>query len=207
MEKIFKLPISILNEKDYSFITHHYHYYTGNKLVKYSCYEYEIFISHIRVNGEHYLHVSINDNINKKNKNFKIHSITESSLKKLQERLDDYINKLGITTKFINSWQELIDAEIIKQYTTSCSVLKPEELNGDLILSDECKRLNTLGNCTGLTKLYLPDSTTYIDSNAIAGCTSLTDISFSSVTNIQNLASTSCGSIKVIPYLLFAVYT
>ena len=98
-------------------------------------------------------------------------------------------------TEQIYTWQELIDAGIIKQYMTSCSVLKPEELNGDLILSDECQRLNTLGNCTGLTKLYLPDSTTYIDSNAIAGCTSLTDISFSSVTNIQNLTSTSLQNI------------
>lgn len=130
MEKIFKLPISILNEKDYSFITHHYHYYTGNKLVEYSCYEYEIFISHIRVNGEHYLHVSINDNINKKNKNFKIHSITESSLKKLQERLDDYINKLGITTKFINSWQELIDEN--KQHLDNEMVI---EIKGDKVIT------------------------------------------------------------------------
>jgi len=78
MEKIFKLPISILNEKDNSYIIHHYHYYTGNKLVKYSCYEYEIFISHIRASGEHYLYVSINDNRKKKNKVFKIHSITEN---------------------------------------------------------------------------------------------------------------------------------
>ena len=98
-------------------------------------------------------------------------------------------------TEQIYTWQELIDAKIIKQYMTYCSVLKPEELNGDLILSDECKQLNSLGNCTGLTKLYLPDSTTYIDSNAIAGCTSLTDISFSSVTNIQNLTSTSLQNI------------
>ena len=61
MEPIFKLPISILKEKDNSYIIHHYNYYNGNKT--YSTYEYEINISHIKASGEHYLYVSINDNI------------------------------------------------------------------------------------------------------------------------------------------------
>ena len=85
MEPIFKLPISILKEKDNSNIIHHYNYYNGNKT--YSTYEYEINISHIKASGEHYLYVSINDNVKKKNKVFKIHSITENSLKKLRKEL------------------------------------------------------------------------------------------------------------------------
>lgn len=128
MEPIFKLPNSILKEKDNSYIIHHYNYYNGNKT--YSIYEYEINISHIRASGEHYLYVSINDNIKKKNKVFKIHSITENSIKKLQERIDTHINKLGITTKFINSWQKLIDEE--KQHLENVMVL---EIKGDKVIT------------------------------------------------------------------------
>ena len=130
MEQIFKLPNSILKEKDNSYITHHYNYYTGNKTGKYSGYEYEINISHIRASGEHYLYVSINDNIKKKNKVFKIHSITENSIKKLQERIDTHINKLGITTKFINSWQKLIDEN--KQHLDNEMVI---EIKGDKVIT------------------------------------------------------------------------
>ena len=128
MEPIFKLPISILKEKDNSYIIHHYNYYNGNKM--YNTYEYEINISHIKASGEHYLYVSINDNVKKKNKIFKIYSITESSLKKLQERIDTYINKLGITTKFINSWQELIDEN--KQHLDNEMVI---EIKGDKVIT------------------------------------------------------------------------
>lgn len=128
MEPIFKLPISILKENDNSYIIHHYNYYNGNKT--YSTYEYEINISHIKASGEHYLYVSINDNIKKKNKVFKIHSITENSLKKLQERIDTYINKLGITTKFINSWQKLIDED--KQHLDNELVI---EIKGDKVIT------------------------------------------------------------------------
>ena len=128
MEPIFKLPISILNEKDNSYIIHHYKYYNGNKT--YSTYKYEINISHIKASGEHYLYVSINDNVKKKNKVFKIHSITENSFKKLQERIDTYINKLGITTKFINSWQELIDEN--KQHLDNEMVI---EIKGDKVIT------------------------------------------------------------------------
>lgn len=128
MEPIFKLPISILKEKDNSYIIHHYNYYNGNKT--YSTYEYEINISHIKASGEHYLYVSINDNIKKKNKVFKIHSITEKSIKKLQERIDTYINKLGITTKFINSWQKLIDED--KQHLDNELVI---EIKGDKVIT------------------------------------------------------------------------
>ena len=128
MEKIFKLPISILKEKDNSYIIHHYNYYNGNKT--YSTYEYEINISHIKASGEHYLYVSINNNVKKKNKVFKINSITENSLKKLQERIDTYINKLGITTKFINSWQKLIDEN--KQHLDNELVI---EIKGDKVIT------------------------------------------------------------------------
>ena len=130
MEQIFKLPNSILKEKDNSYITHHYNYYTGNKTGKYSGYEYEINISHIKTSGEHYIYVSINDNIKKKNKVFKIHSITENSIKKLQERIDTHINKLGITTKFINSWQKLIDEH--KQHLENEMVI---EIKGDKVIT------------------------------------------------------------------------
>ena len=128
METIFKLPISILKENDNSYIIHHYSYYNGNKT--YNTYEYEINISHIKASGEHYLYVSINDNIKKKNKVFKIHSITKNSLNKLQERIDTYINKLGITTKFINSWQKLIDEH--KQHLENVMVL---EIKGDKVIT------------------------------------------------------------------------
>ena len=128
MESIFKLPISILKEKDNSYIIHHYNYYNGNKTN--STYEYEINISHIKASGENYLYVSINDNIKKKNKVFKIHSITENSIKKLQERIDTHINKLGITTKFINSWQELIDEN--KQHLDNEMVI---EIKGDKVIT------------------------------------------------------------------------
>ena len=128
MEPIFKLPISILKEKDNSYIIHHYNYYNGNKT--YSTYEYEINISHIKASGEHYLYVSINDNVKKKNKIFKIHPITEISLNKLQGRINTYISKLGITTKFINSWQELIDEN--KQHLDNEMVI---EIKGDKVIT------------------------------------------------------------------------
>ena len=128
MEQIFKLPISILKGKDSSYIIHHYKYYNGNKT--YSTYEYEIHISHIKTSGEHYLYVLINDNIKKKNKAFKIRSITENSIKKLQERIDTHINKLGITTKFINSWQKLIDEH--KQHLENEMVI---EIKGDKVIT------------------------------------------------------------------------
>lgn len=44
MERIFKFPISIFREKGNDYITHHYHYYTGNKITT-KHYEYEIYVS------------------------------------------------------------------------------------------------------------------------------------------------------------------
>lgn len=129
METIFKLPNSILKEKDNSYITHHYHYYTGNKIST-RHYEYEINISHIKADGERYLSVYIEDNVNKTDKEFKIRSISDASLKKLQERIDTYINKLGITTKFVNYWQKLIDEE--KQHLENVMVL---EIKGDKVIT------------------------------------------------------------------------
>lgn len=119
MEQIFKLPInSILREKDNISISHHYEYYSGK--------ECTIYISHIRANGQHYLYVSINDNINNKHKEFKIRSITPNSLQQLEERINNHITQLGITSKFLNSWQKLIDDQ--KQHLENEFVV---EINGD----------------------------------------------------------------------------
>lgn len=108
MERLFKLPISIFREKGNDYITHHYHYYTGNKITT-KHYEYEIYVSHIKADGERYLSVYIEDNVNNTDKAFKIRSINDASLEKLQERVDKYIDKLGVTTKFVNYWQHLIN--------------------------------------------------------------------------------------------------
>lgn len=122
MERIFRLPISILKEKDNKQITHHYTYYSGN--------EYEINISHIRVNGKHYLSCNIIDNINKSNEEFKIRSITQTTINELQEKIDTHLSKLGITTKFINSWQRLIDEH--KEHLDSVMVI---EIKGDKVIT------------------------------------------------------------------------
>lgn len=124
MKPIFKLPNSILREKDNSYITHHYHYYSG-KQINESCFQYEITISHIKADGQCYLLVYIEDKVNNTGKEFKIRSINNSSIIKLQERIDNYLNKLGVTTQFYNYIQKLIDDE--KQYLENEYVIEINE--------------------------------------------------------------------------------
>lgn len=124
MNQIFKLPNSILREKDNSYITHHYHYYSG-KQINESCFQYEITISHIKADGQCYLLVYIEDKVNNTGKEFKIRSINNSSIIKLQERIDNYLNKLGVTTQFYNYIQKLIDDE--KQYLENEYVIEINE--------------------------------------------------------------------------------
>ena len=129
MERLFKLPISIFREKGNDYITHHYHYCTGNEIST-RHYEYEINISHIKADGERYLSVYIEDNVNNTDKEFKIRSINDASLEKLQEIIDTYINKLGVTTKFVNYWQKLIDEE--RQHLENEMVI---EIKGDKVIT------------------------------------------------------------------------
>ena len=129
MERLFNLPISIFREKGNDYITHHYHYYTGHKISP-RHYEYEIYISHVKADGERYLSVYIEDNVNKTDKEFKIRSINDASLEKLQERVDKYIDKLGVTTKFVNYWQKLIDEE--RQHLENVMVI---EIKGDKVIT------------------------------------------------------------------------
>jgi hypothetical protein len=129
MERLFKLPISIFREKGNDYITHHYHYYTGNKTTT-KHYEYEIYVSHVKADGERYLSVYIEDKVNHTDKEFKIRSINDASLEKLQERVDKYIDKLGVTTKFVNYWQHLIDNK--KEYLEEELVI---EIKGDKVIT------------------------------------------------------------------------
>lgn len=107
-ERLFKLPVNRILEdegKNHN-VTNRYIYYSGKKLILH--YEYEIEISHIK-DGDHYLAVGIRDSAKNKIKRYKIRSITKSSLQKLQERIDAHLEELGLTTKFVNHWQTLID--------------------------------------------------------------------------------------------------
>lgn len=51
-------------------------------------------------------------------------------MEKLQERVDKYIDKLGVTTKFVNYWQKLIDEE--RQHLENVMVI---EIKGDKVIT------------------------------------------------------------------------
>lgn len=109
MEKLFKLPINkILNDEKNDYVSYHYRYYSG-KGTKFEPGDYAIGISHIKNTNEHFLYVHIDDNVKNTSKQYKLRSITNNALDKLQEQIDKYLSKRGINEKFINSWQRLIN--------------------------------------------------------------------------------------------------
>ena len=98
MEGIFKLPIkSILRKKANRDYNYHYTYYSGNK-------DCEIVISLF----DDCLDVSLWNRIDDKGTSWNIKRINNATLDKLQERINNYLEKIKWEQSFYNSWELLI---------------------------------------------------------------------------------------------------
>lgn len=98
MDRKFKLPIkSILRKKANKNYDYHYTYYSGNK-------DCEIVISLL----EDCLDVSLWNRIDDKGTSWNIKRINNATLDKLQEKINNYLEKIGWEQSFYNSWELLI---------------------------------------------------------------------------------------------------
>lgn len=102
MVEIFKLPIkSILRKKANKNYDYHYTYYSGNK-------ECEIVISLLEDFLDVCLDVCLCNRIDNKSKSWCIKQINNTTLDKLQERINNYLEKIKWEQRFYNSWELII---------------------------------------------------------------------------------------------------